>query len=138
MFDRAEPANIVVTAEGAGRLTDFSIALWDDADEAADSLLGSPHYMAPEQILDPRTCAFPADVYALGAVLFEMITGSKAYPGSGVKEILDAHFDTASIPQAPGSGRMIKFCNEALARMLTPSVIDRFQTPRELLEFLEA
>lgn len=94
--------------------------------------------MAPEQILDPRTSRFPADAYALGAVLFEMVTGRKAYPGSGMKDILDAHFTTSAVPQAGGSGRMTRFCNEALAGMLAPLAADRFQTPSELLEFLDA
>lgn len=92
--------------------------------------------MAPEQILDPRRADSRSDLYSLGAVLYEAVTGRKAFCGSGVKQVLDAHFSSKEAPQVPGSGRLIRLCNELLERMLDPEASRRFESPREMRDFL--
>ena len=72
------PGNILFTHDGSPKIADFGLArLWhgDHAGEGATELAGTPSYMAPEQIDDPQSVGPPADVYALGAVLYEMLTG---------------------------------------------------------------
>ncbi len=89
-----KPANIVLARGGDGRITpklvDFGIARFidRDADDAkVRGPLGTPHYMAPEQarseMVDER-----ADQYALGSVLFEMLTGREPYLGQTVDQVL--------------------------------------------------
>ncbi len=98
-----KPGNIMLTQRGA-KLLDFGLARWrQDAEQpgkdapakAASSLtmtgavMGTPHYMAPEQI-EKRAVDARTDVFALGAVIYEMATGRKAFPGSVQAEILAA------------------------------------------------
>jgi serine/threonine-protein kinase len=84
-----KPANILVTLAGEVKVTDFGLARDTDAAKAATaagSALGTPMYMAPEQVSakpsTPRT-----DVYALGIILYEALTGTPPHAGRGVMEI---------------------------------------------------
>jgi hypothetical protein len=74
-----KPLNVLLTAEGEPRLTDFGLAKVGRADQnlsATGQVLGTPAYMAPEQAAGKvREVGTPADVYALGAVLYDLLTG---------------------------------------------------------------
>jgi predicted Ser/Thr protein kinase len=74
-----KPANVLLTADGTPKITDFGLAKRLDAEKAltqSNAIVGTPSYMAPEQA-EARTRAIgpPADIYALGAILYEMLTG---------------------------------------------------------------
>ena len=88
-----KPANILVSAEGAVKLTDFGIAHETAVD--ADGLtkegmtLGTPAYMAPEQFRDAGTVDARADLYSTGVLLYECLTGRKPYAGASLPELLE-------------------------------------------------
>ena len=133
-----KPTNIMLTESNVVKITDFGISKALDESESmtlTSSFLGSPHYMAPEQILDPRSADIRSDLYALGAVYYEMLTGEKAYPGTGTKEILDAHFDLEP-PQLSGDDPLVEFSNDLLIRLLAEDPAQRVQTPLDLVKHL--
>jgi serine/threonine protein kinase len=76
-----KPANILLDTDGTIKLADFGIAKLTDSTESEITLtrtggsLGTPHYMAPEQIEKPSEVDHRADIYSLGVVLYEMLTG---------------------------------------------------------------
>ncbi|MBI4865720.1 MAG: serine/threonine protein kinase [Candidatus Wallbacteria bacterium] len=87
-----KPENMLVTPEGDLRLTDLGIAkdLTGDQATAAGMLLGTPNYMSPEQVRG-RQVGPASDIYSLGIVLYEMVTGSPPFAGRSVSETLQAH-----------------------------------------------
>jgi serine/threonine protein kinase len=90
-----KPSNVLIDESGRVRVMDFGLAKQVDADDqltATGQLLGTPSYMAPEQIAGPPSAVGPAcDVYGLGALLYELLTGQPPFRGaSQVETLLEA------------------------------------------------
>ena len=88
-----KPANILLTADGTPKITDFGLARQLDSDSGetqAGAVMGTPSYMAPEQASGHTHEAGPAaDVYALGAILYDCLTGRPPFKGKTIVETLD-------------------------------------------------
>ena len=92
-----KPGNILLSKHGEIKLADFGIASSEKTreNEGSESLtqdgsaLGTPSYMPPEQFSDSKTVDSRADIYALGVMLYEMVTGQKPFPGSFSSETLE-------------------------------------------------
>ena len=90
-----KPQNIIVTPEGRAKLVDFGIARAATAERVLplDEIMGSVAYVAPEQVrgerVDGRT-----DIYALGAVLYELLTGRKPFQGSSTAAVLTQRLES--------------------------------------------
>ena len=99
------------TSDGVPKITDFGLAKRIDSDDGqteSGQIMGSPSYMAPEQARgDSRNVGPPADVYALGAILYEMLTGRPPFKGETpmetVRQVIDDDPVTPSrlVPRVP-------------------------------------
>lgn len=84
-----KPANVMLTDDGSIKLTDFGIARLTSMDATGAGMIGTPAYMAPEQMMGTDVDA-RADIYAAGVVFYEMLTGRKPYQGGGVEALFNA------------------------------------------------
>lgn len=97
-----KPTNILLAEDGTPKISDFGIARLQDEESAAKAeIIGTPHYMAPEQARG-ETVDGRADVYSLGVILFEMVTGQTPFIGDTVAAVLLAVQRT----EPPRAGRL--------------------------------
>lgn len=133
-----KPANIAFGERGEAKVLDFGVAVLGD-DDAADAAAtaGTPSYMAPEQVLGAAADR-RSDVWALGVVTFEMLTGTRPFPGRTREDVHDRILNAAPAPVTtlrPGTPPALgAIVSKALAR--DPE--DRFATAAEMAAALEA
>ncbi|MDP3419831.1 MAG: protein kinase [Thiobacillus sp.] len=114
-----KPANVVVTGRhGRVKLTDFGIAHLANSDRTqTGQMLGSPRYMSPEQAMG-REIDGRADIFSLGAVLYEMITGQYAFDGESLAGIVYRVINDTPPPAEQLRPGLPAWLNELLACML--------------------
>ena len=126
-----KPANILFRKDGTPVLTDFGIAKQLDQDVRLTldrTALGSPHYLSPEQAeckpVDGRT-----DIYGLGVIFYEMLTGRKPFQGDSPIEAILAHL-TTPVPSLPAN---LSVYQELLDRMIAKAPDARFQSAGDMV-----
>lgn len=133
-----KPANIMITREGVTKLLDLGLV--KRTDQASDltgdgRAVGTPYFMAPEQALD-RGADYRADIYGLGATLFNLVTGEKPYVAATPVAVMNMHLK-APIPDASEVNRKVsKGLAQVITKMLAKRPADRYQDPERLIHDL--
>jgi serine/threonine protein kinase len=132
-----KPANVLITSEGQAKIADFGIARpLNSSLTATNSLLGTPNYMSPEQVKSaPVTVR--SDLFSVGVVMYEMLTGVKAFAAPELSSILfnvvhhtppAANEVNAAVPEPVA---------RIVAKLLAKSPIDRYATAADALKDVE-
>jgi serine/threonine-protein kinase len=139
-----KPANIIVLRNRRPKITDFGIARLGEADVLAGSRAGSPKYMSPEQIRGDGTLDGRSDLFSLGAVLYEMLTGRQPFNGGDVVSIMRSVLEATPEPPSAYNPRVPPELDAAVLRMLGkrpderhPSARWLFRELRQLEELLD-
>jgi serine/threonine protein kinase len=127
-----KPQNLMFRRGGDLVLVDFGISHVSGALTASShELVGTPVYVSPEQVLGQRTDA-RSDLYSVGAIFFEMLTGRHAYTGGTVSEILRKHVHDAP-PRLPLDFSQFQDMSD---RLLAKVPTERFQSARQALRYV--
>jgi len=131
-----KPSNVLITPEDVVRVADFGIARAAGRGAIADGedVLGSVPYCSPEQISgDSLTEA--SDLYSLGAVLYETVTGNRPYGGDSAADVAAAHLN-APVPDPASVAPVSPELRAVIRRLLQKNPRDRFQSAGEALAAL--
>ena len=134
-----KPANVLMTRDGHPLLTDFGIAklLAETRLTRTGTSMGTPAYMSPEQA-QGKPVDHRADIYALGIVLYEMLTGRLPFESDTPVSLLHLHVTQEPPPLRERAPQVSKSLDRIVMRALAKDPEDRFATAGELAEALEA
>ncbi len=136
-----KPANVLLTADGTPKVSDFGLAKQLDADlgqTQSGQVLGTPSYMAPEQAegrardVGPRT-----DVYALGAILYEMLTGRPPFKGASMFDTLDLVRTADPVPPRQLQPKVPRDLETVCLKCLEKEPSRRYASAEELADDLQ-
>ncbi len=123
-----KPANIIITPDHKAKIMDFGIARIDTSNLTQEGqLLGTPNYMSPEQILG-REVDYRSDLYALGVVLYEMLTRRKPFQGPNLMAVSHRIVYEPFTPPEDYVGALPIGLNSVLERALAKQPENRFQS----------
>jgi serine/threonine-protein kinase len=139
-----KPANIILCEHGGvpdvAKVVDFGLVkeITQDAVTTSENLVGTPAYLAPELITDPRAISSSADLYALGAVAYFLLAGRRVFDGSNAVELCVQHATKEPQPLSSVARGVPPALEAAVMRCLRKQPAARFASAAELAAALRA
>jgi len=138
-----KPDNVLLS-EGHAVVTDFGVAKALSSSTGESNItslgvaLGTPAYMAPEQAVADPNIDHRADIYALGAMGYELLTGEPPFSGPNPQSVLSKHVTESATPVSQHRNAVPDALNDMVMRCLEKKAADRYQTAEDLLPVLDA
>jgi len=133
-----KPANLMLTADDTVKITDFGTAkiLQFGTVQQTAHVMGTPSYMSPEQVKG-RPVDGRSDIFSLGVMLYEMITGEKPFPGQNITTVIYKIVNEEPVPPRQIDPSIHPGISAVILKALTKDPDYRYQTCREMLEDLK-
>ena len=133
-------ANILFSADGIPKITDFGLAKRLETDEGqthTGQVMGTPSYMAPEQARgDTKSVGPPADIYALGAILYEMLTGRPPFKGISAMDTVKQVIEVEPVSPSRIQYRVPRDLETICLKCLQKEPRKRYATAKEMADDL--
>ena len=137
-----KPKNIMLTKSGVAKLADMGLARAVTDIEAAEAeagkAFGTPYYISPEQIRGEKEITPAADIYSLGATLYNMVTGNVPFDGKSPAEVMKRHLKADLTPPDHVNPKLSAGISQVIEMMMAKDVRERYQSCRDLLNDLKA
>jgi eukaryotic-like serine/threonine-protein kinase len=132
-----KPANLMLTADDTVKVTDFGTAkiLQFGTAQQTTHVMGTPSYMSPEQVKG-RPVDGRSDIFSLGVMLYEMLTGEKPFPGQSITTVIYKIVNEDPVPPRQLNPSIHPGLNSIAMRALAKEPEVRYQTCREMIEDL--
>lgn len=131
-----KPDNIMIAKDGTPKLCDLGLAKLQDTDMSLTRtgvVVGTPHYISPEQAVGQRDLDIRSDIYSLGVTFYHMVTGDVPYRGSTVVSIISQHLSgTIPSPKEKNPELSPEIC-KIICKMMNKKRENRYQTTQELI-----
>ena len=131
-----KPQNIMLLKDGTIKVADVGIAALQNSMEDSDEALGSVHYMAPEQSKGAAADA-RSDIYSLGVVMYEMLTGQYPYTGETPEEIAIKHINGNPVRPRKLNKSIPVRLEKIILKAMSSDLQTRYQTAEEMVQDLE-
>ncbi|MCY3017664.1 MAG: serine/threonine-protein kinase [Planctomycetota bacterium] len=136
-----KPSNIMLSSAGEVKLSDFGLVKHTDAEASkltqSGLLVGTPHYISPEQARGDTDIDVRADIYSLGATLYHLVTGQTPFTGSSPLVIITKHLKDELTPPDEINPGLSEGCVAIIEKMMAKDRRDRYDTPEAMLEDIE-
>ena len=133
-----KPQNIMLLRDGTIKVADFGIAaLENEIYENDGQAIGSIHYIAPEQARGEYPDA-RSDLYSLGVVMYEMLTGERPYTGDSIGEIAVKHMNADPVMPRAKNPEIPQELERITMKAMSANMAERYQSAEELLSDLDA
>src|SRR5947199_581544 len=126
-----KPGNIMLAAHGVVKITDFGIARGGEAMTITGQVVGTPNYMSPEQVLG-KTLDGRSDLFSVGVMLYEMITGERPFEGQSITTIMYKIVHETPIPPRKLDSTIHPGLSAVIEKSLAKAAEDRFPNGAEL------
>jgi serine/threonine-protein kinase len=130
-----KPANILVTPDSRTKLTDFGMARLSSHEKSDTSLLGTPAYWCPEQIMG-RAQDAKSDIFSLGVVFYEMLTGISPFAAESLQKVCNHVLSSRPLPASQVNPSIPTAVDEVLAACLAKDPQQRIASAEALAEQL--
>src|ERR1700747_2387181 len=132
-----KPANLMLTADDTVKITDFGTAkiLQFGSTQQTSHVMGTPSYMSPEQVKG-RAVDGRSDIFSLGVMLYEMVTGEKPFPGQNITTVIYKIVNEEPVPPRQIDASIHPGISTVVMKALAKEPEQRYQTCREMLEDL--
>jgi eukaryotic-like serine/threonine-protein kinase len=122
-----KPANIMIATGTEVKIADFGAAFLKKSQVVQTAALGSPYYMSPEQI-QGKPLSFHTDMYSLGVVLYELLTGKRPYVADNINALMETIIKGDAVPPSQVRSDLPKALDAVVLRAMKKDAVQRYET----------
>jgi len=131
-----KPSNVLVAKEGSIYLTDFGLARMVEGNSSltGDTIVGTPHYISPEQALNAEKLDERTDIYSFGVMIYEMVTGRVPFDADTAFSVIEDHIYTPPPPPSTIRPELSLEVEDVILKALAKKSIDRYENVSDLVK----